>query len=38
MTKDDFTDISSPEERIKEYHTDELIVYWCPTRCSHAGK
>lgn len=38
MTKDDFTDIANADERINEYHTDELTVYWCPTRCSHAGK
>ena len=38
MTKDDFTDITGPEDKIKEYHTDELIVYWCPKQCSHAGK
>ncbi|MEQ8199918.1 MAG: (4Fe-4S)-binding protein [Syntrophomonadaceae bacterium] len=38
MTRDDSTDISNPEERIKEYHTDDLIVYWWPKRCSHAGK
>lgn len=38
MTKDDLTDISSPEDKIKEYHTDELIVYWRPKQCSHAGK
>ena len=29
---------SLQEEKIKEYHTDELTVYWYPKQCSHAGK
>ncbi|MEA4924466.1 MAG: (4Fe-4S)-binding protein [Syntrophomonadaceae bacterium] len=26
------------EEVVKEYRTDDLIVYWYPRQCSHAGK
>lgn len=38
MTKDDFTDVSSPEEKRREYHTGELTIFWYPKQCSHAGK
>lgn len=38
MTRKDVSDWTDTSEVVKEYFTDDLIVYWYPKQCSHAGK
>lgn len=38
MTQKDNSDWTDTSEVVKEYRTDDLIVYWYPRQCSHAGK
>lgn len=38
MSQDDSTAVNNPEEKKREYHTDDLVIYWYPKQCSHAGK
>jgi len=40
MKKDEFKDSNSSNSinTTKEYKTEDLIVYWTPSLCSHAGK